>query len=86
MKEEGAAETVKSGEVDPGTFKSGEAESFIKERDEFEENQLSKVLHEVSIPALEDQVAQVSEMEEHIINGHIPKRRDCPICQQAQGQ
>eukprot|EP00975_Prorocentrum_lima_P023898 5028874-Prorocentrum_lima.AAC.1 len=24
-------------------------------------------------------------MEEHIRNGHIPKRRDCPICQQAQG-
>eukprot|EP00975_Prorocentrum_lima_P066460 12909367-Prorocentrum_lima.AAC.1 len=24
-------------------------------------------------------------MEEHIRNGHIPKRRDCPSCQQAQG-
>eukprot|EP00975_Prorocentrum_lima_P026045 5476378-Prorocentrum_lima.AAC.1 len=24
-------------------------------------------------------------MEEHIRNGHIPKRRDCPICQQIQG-
>eukprot|EP00975_Prorocentrum_lima_P070322 12931287-Prorocentrum_lima.AAC.1 len=44
----------------------------------------------MSMPVLEDQVAQVdkrlaSEMEEHIRNGHIPKRKDCPICQQAQG-
>eukprot|EP00975_Prorocentrum_lima_P066383 12908889-Prorocentrum_lima.AAC.1 len=42
------------------------------------------------MPAMEDQVAQVdktlvSEMEEHIRNGHIPKQRDFPICQQAQG-
>eukprot|EP00975_Prorocentrum_lima_P006961 1495072-Prorocentrum_lima.AAC.1 len=42
------------------------------------------------MPALEDQVAQVdkrlvSEMEEYISNGHIPRQRNCPICQQAQG-
>eukprot|EP00975_Prorocentrum_lima_P017628 3720322-Prorocentrum_lima.AAC.1 len=24
-------------------------------------------------------------MEEHIRNVHIPKRRNCPICQEAQG-
>eukprot|EP00975_Prorocentrum_lima_P060613 12716132-Prorocentrum_lima.AAC.1 len=42
------------------------------------------------MPTLEDKVARIdttliSEMEEHIRNGHIPKRKDCPIGQQAQG-
>eukprot|EP00975_Prorocentrum_lima_P057284 12014946-Prorocentrum_lima.AAC.1 len=73
MKEEGRAETVKSGEADPGTSKSGEAESVIKERDMFEEDQALKVLHEASMPTLEVQVAQVdkrlvSEMEAHLRN------------------
>eukprot|EP00975_Prorocentrum_lima_P066879 12911778-Prorocentrum_lima.AAC.1 len=27
----------------------------------------------------------VSAAEEHIRNGHIPKRRDCPICLQVRG-
>eukprot|EP00975_Prorocentrum_lima_P043851 9197052-Prorocentrum_lima.AAC.1 len=71
------------------TPKTGEDEPFIRERDTFED-QLLKVLHETSMPVLEDQVAQVdkrlvSEMKVHIRNGYIPKRRDCPICQQAQG-
>eukprot|EP00975_Prorocentrum_lima_P068761 12922424-Prorocentrum_lima.AAC.1 len=61
MAEEGQAETVKSEEADPGTSKTGEAESVIKERDKFEEYQLMKVLHETSTPALEDQVAQVDQ-------------------------
>eukprot|EP00975_Prorocentrum_lima_P071230 12936523-Prorocentrum_lima.AAC.1 len=39
---------------------------------------------------LEDKTAHVntkviSEMEEHVRNGRIPKRKDCPKCQQAQG-
>eukprot|EP00975_Prorocentrum_lima_P049293 10313423-Prorocentrum_lima.AAC.1 len=55
------------------TPKTGEAEPCIKERDQFEEDQLLKILHEASMPVLEDQVAQVetaliSEMEEHIRN------------------
>eukprot|EP00975_Prorocentrum_lima_P016446 3486360-Prorocentrum_lima.AAC.1 len=42
------------------------------------------------MPTLEDEVAQVdtkliSESEDHIRYGHIPKRKDCPICQEAQG-
>eukprot|EP00975_Prorocentrum_lima_P059925 12564865-Prorocentrum_lima.AAC.1 len=43
------------------------------------------------MPTLEDKVAQVdtklmSEMEEHIRTWtHTLKRKDCPICQQAQG-
>eukprot|EP00975_Prorocentrum_lima_P061079 12807476-Prorocentrum_lima.AAC.1 len=24
-------------------------------------------------------------MEEHIRNGHIPKKKECPVCQQSQG-
>eukprot|EP00975_Prorocentrum_lima_P051914 10870310-Prorocentrum_lima.AAC.1 len=36
------------------TLKRGEAEPFIKGRDQLEENQLLKVLHEVSMPSLED--------------------------------
>eukprot|EP00975_Prorocentrum_lima_P033773 7089532-Prorocentrum_lima.AAC.1 len=53
--------TIKPGEAEPGTSKSGEAEPFIKERDKFEEDQLLMVLHETSMPALEDQVAQVDK-------------------------
>eukprot|EP00975_Prorocentrum_lima_P011931 2535697-Prorocentrum_lima.AAC.1 len=40
VKEEGPADTSKSGEAEP----------FIKERDNFEEDQLLKVLHETSMP------------------------------------
>eukprot|EP00975_Prorocentrum_lima_P036620 7700889-Prorocentrum_lima.AAC.1 len=52
---------------EPDTPKTGEAESFIKERDQPEEDQLAKVLHATSMPTLEDQVAQadtklISEM------------------------
>eukprot|EP00975_Prorocentrum_lima_P001251 270414-Prorocentrum_lima.AAC.1 len=61
MKEEGPAETVTSGEAEPGTSKSGEAEPLIKELDQFEEDQLLKVLHETSMPTLEGQVAQVDK-------------------------
>eukprot|EP00975_Prorocentrum_lima_P032342 6791048-Prorocentrum_lima.AAC.1 len=79
MKEEASADTLESGEAEPGTSKSGEAGPSIKERDKLEEDQLLKVLHETSMLVLENQVAQVgiwlaSEMEEHIRNVHIPKR------------
>eukprot|EP00975_Prorocentrum_lima_P004715 1026513-Prorocentrum_lima.AAC.1 len=40
---------------EPDTPKTGEAESFIKERDQTEEDQLLKILHERSMPTLEDQ-------------------------------
>eukprot|EP00975_Prorocentrum_lima_P028016 5889131-Prorocentrum_lima.AAC.1 len=59
MKEERPAYTLKPGEAEPDTSKSGEAEPFIKARDKFEEDQLLKVLHETPMPVLEDQVAQV---------------------------
>eukprot|EP00975_Prorocentrum_lima_P014092 2993623-Prorocentrum_lima.AAC.1 len=90
MNEAKPSNTLKTGEAAPNTLKSGEAEPFIKERDKGEEDKLLKVLHETSMPVLEDQVAQVdkglvSEMEEHTRNGHIPKRRDCLIYQQARG-
>eukprot|EP00975_Prorocentrum_lima_P018738 3947321-Prorocentrum_lima.AAC.1 len=70
--------------------KEREVESFLKGKDQLEEDQLLKELHEVSIPTLEDKVArvgmtQIAEMYEHIRNGHIPKTKDCPICQQSQG-
>eukprot|EP00975_Prorocentrum_lima_P039857 8372818-Prorocentrum_lima.AAC.1 len=58
MKEERPADTLKSGEAEPNTSKSREAEPFIKERDNIEEDQLLNVLHEASMPVLEDQVAQ----------------------------
>eukprot|EP00975_Prorocentrum_lima_P012329 2612860-Prorocentrum_lima.AAC.1 len=52
------------------TLKTGEAEPYIKERDQLDEDQLLKVLHGASMPMLEDQVTQVdtklvSEMEEN---------------------
>eukprot|EP00975_Prorocentrum_lima_P032744 6876346-Prorocentrum_lima.AAC.1 len=47
------------GKVKEYTPKTGEAEPFIKEKDQREEDQLLKVLHEVSMPTLEDKVAQV---------------------------
>eukprot|EP00975_Prorocentrum_lima_P024222 5097271-Prorocentrum_lima.AAC.1 len=40
------------------TPKNGEAEPFIKGRDQLEADQLLKVLHEVFMPTLEDKVAQ----------------------------
>eukprot|EP00975_Prorocentrum_lima_P013497 2865616-Prorocentrum_lima.AAC.1 len=62
-----------SEEKPPDTLKTGEVEPFIKERDQFEEDQLLNVLHETSMQMLEEQIAQVgerlvSEMEEHIRN------------------
>eukprot|EP00975_Prorocentrum_lima_P040689 8541638-Prorocentrum_lima.AAC.1 len=45
-------------EKPPDTLKTG---AFIKEWDQFEEYQLLKVLHETSMPMLEDQVAQVDK-------------------------
>eukprot|EP00975_Prorocentrum_lima_P018454 3885764-Prorocentrum_lima.AAC.1 len=44
---------------EPYTPERGEAESFIKERDQTEEDQLLKILNKTSMPTLEDQVAQV---------------------------
>eukprot|EP00975_Prorocentrum_lima_P057066 11972277-Prorocentrum_lima.AAC.1 len=60
-------------ESKPYALKKGEAGPFIKERDEFEEDQQLKVLHGTSMPMFEDQVAQVdtklvSDMEEHLRN------------------
>eukprot|EP00975_Prorocentrum_lima_P013319 2828237-Prorocentrum_lima.AAC.1 len=40
---------------EPGTPKPGEAESFIKERDQSEVDQSLNILHETSMPTLEDQ-------------------------------
>eukprot|EP00975_Prorocentrum_lima_P071400 12937427-Prorocentrum_lima.AAC.1 len=51
-------EELMSGEKPPDTLKTGDAEPPIKERDQFEEDQLLNVLHETSMPMLEDQVAQ----------------------------
>eukprot|EP00975_Prorocentrum_lima_P044833 9390495-Prorocentrum_lima.AAC.1 len=48
-------DTPKTGEAAPDTPKTGEVEPFIKEQDTFEEDQLLKVLHETSMPVLEDQ-------------------------------
>eukprot|EP00975_Prorocentrum_lima_P027134 5703996-Prorocentrum_lima.AAC.1 len=58
---------------EPDIPKTGEAEQVIKEHDQFEEDQLLKVLHETSIPMLEDKIAPantklISEMEEHVLN------------------
>eukprot|EP00975_Prorocentrum_lima_P023407 4922644-Prorocentrum_lima.AAC.1 len=61
MNEARPSDTPKTGEDEPHPFKPGEAEPFIKERDKFEEDQLLKVLHETSMPVLEDQVAQVDK-------------------------
>eukprot|EP00975_Prorocentrum_lima_P067458 12915045-Prorocentrum_lima.AAC.1 len=60
-------------EVKEDTHQRGEAEPFIKERGQLEDDQLLKVLHEVSMPSLEDKVARVdtqkvADMEEHMIN------------------
>eukprot|EP00975_Prorocentrum_lima_P036941 7775633-Prorocentrum_lima.AAC.1 len=74
MKEEAPTDTLESGEAGPGTSKSGEAEPFIKERGKFEEDQLLKVLHETSMPVLEDQVAQVDKLS--LIHISEPTRLD----------
>eukprot|EP00975_Prorocentrum_lima_P041615 8742470-Prorocentrum_lima.AAC.1 len=61
MKEDRPEHTLRPGEAEPGTSKPGEAEPFMKERDTFGEDQLLNVLHETSMPVLEDQVAQVDK-------------------------
>eukprot|EP00975_Prorocentrum_lima_P010118 2156396-Prorocentrum_lima.AAC.1 len=61
MNEARPSDTPKTWEDEPATSTPGEAEPFIKERDTFEEDQLLQVLHETSIPVLEDQVAQVDK-------------------------
>eukprot|EP00975_Prorocentrum_lima_P038162 8024498-Prorocentrum_lima.AAC.1 len=43
--------------VKEDTPKKGEAEPFIEERDQLEEDQLHDVLQEVSMPSSEDKVA-----------------------------
>eukprot|EP00975_Prorocentrum_lima_P053706 11268348-Prorocentrum_lima.AAC.1 len=59
MKDARPSDSLETGEAEPDTSTSGEAEPFIKERDKLEEDQLLKVLHETSVPVLEDQVAHV---------------------------
>eukprot|EP00975_Prorocentrum_lima_P053343 11186461-Prorocentrum_lima.AAC.1 len=48
-----------TGKVKDYTPKTGEAEPPIKERHQLEEDPFLKVLHEVSMPTLEDRVAQI---------------------------